>query len=561
MGSTEKSFKPNKVTLLTILLSSMVIIMGAAAVAPALKPISEAFPDQSAYMISLVITLPALSVAITGFGVGYLADRFGKAKVFIISLAIFTLAGVSGFFLNDFTLILAGRFILGIGITGISLTTTALIAEYWTGMDRAKVIGYQAAAMGVGTLFLETLGGSLAEIGWAEPFLIYLIGVPIIIFGLASVREPKRELRVEEGSTPVMDIPNKGRRIILCYVAIFMGMFLMFSLPTNFSYYITEIGGNLTMCGLLLGVMGVSQAVFSIFYSRRANKLNEVSAYAISFLLMGIGLALLYIPDLVATFVSMVFVGFCMGLLTLTIIGQLSMYSNANTSGKIMGGYSVSMNIATFLSALAVTPLVSMMDSYQNAFMVLGVVSIVIFAAFAVMRLASKKADIKTVSQEVEVPAVKTAVAVNVPEQMYEHILVATDGSENSNLAAQKAVQIAAKNGSEVTAIFAIDTERYSNIAGSYSSEEITEIGVTLSKEALGLVASMGNEVGVKIISKVAYGHPADVIVEESRYHDLVVCGSVGRTNISRAVMGSVAEKVARMAYCPVLIIRNYVKQ
>ena len=69
--------------------------MGAAAVAPALKPLSIAFPESSAVAISLVVTLPALAVAITGLGVGYLADRYGKARVFIISLIVFTLAGMS----------------------------------------------------------------------------------------------------------------------------------------------------------------------------------------------------------------------------------------------------------------------------------------------------------------------------------------------------------------------------------------------------------------------------------------------------------------------------------
>lgn len=79
MHNRDKPFTPGKITLLTILLSSMVILMGAAAVAPALQPIKQHF-GESEFMVSLIVSLPSLSVAITGFGVGYLADRLGKVR-------------------------------------------------------------------------------------------------------------------------------------------------------------------------------------------------------------------------------------------------------------------------------------------------------------------------------------------------------------------------------------------------------------------------------------------------------------------------------------------------
>ena len=57
--------------------------------------------------------------------------------------------------------------------------------------------------------------------------------------------------------------------------------------------------------------------------------------------------------------------------------------------------------------------------------------------------------------------------------------------------------------------------------------------------------------------AEILQGHPADKIAEESAGHDLCVCGSLGRTNAKRAVIGSVAEKVVRLAYCPVLVCRK----
>lgn len=61
----------------------------------------------------------------------------------------------------------------------------------------------------------------------------------------------------------------------------------------------------------------------------------------------------------------------------------------------------------------------------------------------------------------------------------------------------------------------------------------------------------------------VEVGHPAETIVRvaQERGVDLIVMGTHGRTGLSHALMGSVAEKVVRLAPCPVLTIRAGVQE
>ncbi len=87
------------------------------------------------------------------------------------------------------------------------------------------------------------------------------------------------------------------------------------------------------------------------------------------------------------------------------------------------------------------------------------------------------------------------------------------------------------------------------------------EAGVQESKAALGYIAELAADNGIELTTKVVLGRPAEEIVKESENADLVVCGSLGRTNLNRALMGSVAETVARMAHCPVLICRRTAKE
>jgi universal stress protein A len=58
---------------------------------------------------------------------------------------------------------------------------------------------------------------------------------------------------------------------------------------------------------------------------------------------------------------------------------------------------------------------------------------------------------------------------------------------------------------------------------------------------------------------EVAAGQPADAIVRaaEEREADLIVMGTHGRTGLQHVLLGSVAEKVVRLAPCPVLTVRH----
>ncbi|MBQ8373439.1 MAG: MFS transporter [Candidatus Methanomethylophilaceae archaeon] len=376
------SFRPTKLTLLAIMLCSMLMLMGGAAVAPALPLINEVFPD-SEFLVSLIITLPSLAIAVLGFAIGALADRFGKVRVLTLSLLVFVVAGVAGFFLDDLMAILVARFILGIGVGGVSATVTALIAEYYVGMDRAKVMSYQSAAMGVGVLILEYTGGSLAEMSWREPFLVYLIGVPILFLCILSMREPVRqglaETQVRHGSA------NKGT-IILCYVTIFMLMLMAFLIPTKFPYFLEGIGVSSSVTGLFLGVHGVSNAVVSLMYRRFVQVISPFNLMGAGFIVMGVGLCLLMLsPTVVMAVVVMVLTGMAIGMIVPAVANTLASQATASTSGKIMGGYTTCLNLGQFSISLVSVPLFVLAGStYPNLFMVMGVVALIAGLAFLI---------------------------------------------------------------------------------------------------------------------------------------------------------------------------------
>jgi MFS family permease len=370
----------------------MLILMGGAAVAPALPAIGEAFPQYDSVIITLIITLPSLAIALTGIGIGMLADRFGKARVLLVSLLVFALAGLSGFFLQDMYAILVGRFFVGVAIAGITCTTTALMAEYYGGVSRTMVLSYQTAAMGVGVLVLETAGGALAGVGWHYPFLIYGLGFIIAMLMLISIREPTRTPVDPSIPAPALRKTDLGV-VAFCYMAIFFAMLLMFIVPSKLPEYMTEsLNASPLESGLFLGALGVCTAVTALLYRRISSALDRRLMVAAGFFLIFVSYEAFLLPaSFVATFISVCFLGVGMSFITPPVVNMLAEQAVHTNSGKIMGGYSTLLSLGQFLSTFLLAFVLLQVNDLGQMFAAFGAFSALIGLAYFATFVRSRK--------------------------------------------------------------------------------------------------------------------------------------------------------------------------
>ena len=140
---------------------------------------------------------------------------------------------------------------------------------------------------------------------------------------------------------------------------------------------------------------------------------------------------------------------------------------------------------------------------------------------------------------------------------MFKKILVAVDGSEGNKVAVDLAIDMIKVTDGTLTAICVFDIGTYGVIGQSVATGAEQELIDSTFNTALEYVRTRAKEAGVTLNVKTVSGRPAESIVAESVNHDLVVAGSLGRTGLKRALVGSVAETVVRLAHCPVLVVRN----
>jgi nucleotide-binding universal stress UspA family protein len=140
---------------------------------------------------------------------------------------------------------------------------------------------------------------------------------------------------------------------------------------------------------------------------------------------------------------------------------------------------------------------------------------------------------------------------------IYKQILIPTDGSEYTKAAALHGLTLAKLTGAEVTALFVIDVSTISSFPLGPAIPDLTPVLEGEGKKAVEFVRVEGEKMGVKVTAKIELGSPASTIIKDSAKFDLVVMGTLGRSGVSKLLLGSVAEKVIRFAECPVLVVRN----
>jgi nucleotide-binding universal stress UspA family protein len=143
-------------------------------------------------------------------------------------------------------------------------------------------------------------------------------------------------------------------------------------------------------------------------------------------------------------------------------------------------------------------------------------------------------------------------------------ILLATDGSQFSNKAADYGIGLAKKLDAEVLAVYVLNLkhfelyalEHHDDITG-YEDENL-KLGKE-SKDALEYVAAKARELGVNLSIRTVRGYPADDIMKIAKDEgfDMIIVGNLGKTGIERMLMGSVSENIVRHAPCPVLVVRG----
>ncbi|KAB0546414.1 MFS transporter [Pseudomonas argentinensis] len=347
---------------LVLVLGSSLTVMGSVMVAPILPKLGAEFgpfEPRADVLVPLAITGPALAIALFAPLAGWLADRIGRKALLIIATLLYALLGVLPALLDDLRHIVAARLLFGCAEAAIMTCCAALIADYWHGEDRMRLVNLQVVGIGLVGALCFVAGGALGEQSWRLPFYLYLLPLLLIPAMLRVLWEPPQRVA---SSVQADDAPVSIPRLVVGYLLILGGMVLSLVVPVQSPLLLAGTGiTSSTLIGACAGLGLLASLGGSLAWPLLRRGLGIAGCNALLLALMAAGLWLLIraqsYPDML---VAVVVHGLGVGLLVPNAMAPVMNALSATTRGRGLGVFTACLYIGQFASPLAVATLMAL---------------------------------------------------------------------------------------------------------------------------------------------------------------------------------------------------------
>lgn len=148
---------------------------------------------------------------------------------------------------------------------------------------------------------------------------------------------------------------------------------------------------------------------------------------------------------------------------------------------------------------------------------------------------------------------------------MYDRVLLPTDGTTGAERAIEHAIDAAQRYDAELHVLYVVDEGVYGAYPGDeyvHESEGAEQGLEDQGEKAVQEIAERAQTEGVEAVTAIQYGTPHEEILRyiDEEDIDIAILGSKDRSGEYRRLIGSVAERVARMSKAPVTVVKTPVE-
>lgn len=237
-----------------LLAGSCMPVLGAVLLAPVLPSMTQAFAGTPGVelLVPVVLTVPALMIALLAPVAGVVADRVGRKNLLLGAMVLYSVFGTMPLWLDSLTAIVGSRVGVGIAEAAIMTVCTILITDYYTGRQRDKYLGMQVLVASLSATAFFALGGALGAQGWRVPFWLYLSAAIVAVPMAFVLWEPVKDAQ-KAGSAPV-----PWRQVAVPSLVTLFGGIVFYALIVQLPYVLTSLGVT------DVAVLGAGTAVASL---------------------------------------------------------------------------------------------------------------------------------------------------------------------------------------------------------------------------------------------------------------------------------------------------------
>ncbi|MFC8963855.1 MFS transporter [Streptomyces sp. NPDC102256] len=282
-----------------LMAGSCLPVLGAVLLAPVLPEMQDHFQGARAAeaLVPLVLTIPALALALLAPFAGIIVDRLGRRRLLLVATMVYALCGTAPLWLDSLGAILASRVLVGICEAAIMTCCTTLIGDFYRGPQRIRYLSLQTMCTSASATVFFIIGGTAGSAGWRAPFWLY--SVSLLIAPLMAIALP----RVKRKSSSDGQVrPNAERRPFpwrqmrsTCALT-FFGAMVFYTVPVEMSYLLDDLGiTSSAVIGLATAVASAATVVGAIAFTRLNRRPEEVLPPVLA--VCAIGFALMFLAD------------------------------------------------------------------------------------------------------------------------------------------------------------------------------------------------------------------------------------------------------------------------
>ncbi|MFD3333201.1 MFS transporter [Streptomyces sp. NPDC058700] len=366
-----------------LMAGSCLPVLGAVLLAPVLPRMQDHFDGVpgSAALVPVVLTVPALALALLAPFAGMIVDRLGRKRLLVTATALYALCGTAPLWLDSLHAILISRILVGIAEAAIMTVCTTLIGDYYSGELRDRYLALQAMCASASATVFFVLGGVLGAADWRAPFWLYAVGLAIapvmarvLPTPLPSQRETETAERIPRRAFPVRRMAGT------CLLTVF-GAVVFYTVPVEMAYLLDDLGTDSTRTiGAVTAVASAATVLGSLVFTRLSP--NRRSRLPVLFALCAAGFLLMGLADNLPLLIAGAVVN-CVGtglLLPSLVTRAMSLLGFADR-GRGMGLWTAAFFFGQFLCPLVLLAGKEPAGSLASAVALLGVAAAVLAAA------------------------------------------------------------------------------------------------------------------------------------------------------------------------------------
>jgi MFS family permease len=372
--------------LLPITLATMAVVL-LAPVLPRLMVEYAQVPGHD-YLVPMVLTLPALCVALLCPLAGLLGDRFGRRRLLLFAFLLYAAVGMAPLVLIDLRAILVSRVGVGIAEALIYVLSTTMISDHFTGAARDRWLAWQTAFASLSALLFFALGGLLGGFGWRVPFWVY---GSVLVWRYTSEHPANVSGQQPDQAPQPMTAPTKVRFAFIVAITVVAAV-LFYTVQIQGSVGLTHLGlTSPARIGVLTALASLGVPLGTLVYARVAGQgparllCAEFAMLAVGFLLMGYSRAVSMF--LAGSFINQLGGGMLLPTLLVWAINLLPYQVRARGTGLWQSSFA----LGQWLSTLAVTTLSLRFGGLMATFALLGYVALACMGIAAVALLLFRR--------------------------------------------------------------------------------------------------------------------------------------------------------------------------